>query len=351
MRILITGGAGFVGFNLLTFLSEKYKDIQLVTIDNLKRRGSELNVTKIQQMGVEFHHIDIKIIDELSVLKDVDLVIHCASESSVLSGITDSSKLLLGNNLLGSINIFEYAVKCKSKLIYFSSNRVYPTDLLNEINYETLNNRFQIKLNQKITGVSSKGISENFPLNGSKTFYGASKICGENLLEEYSQYYGLQYVNNRFGVISGRGQFGYGNQGIIAFWLKQHFLSGELKYLGYGGEGLQVRDALHIRDLCHLVDIQINEFSKVCGKTFNIGGGYQNSFSLNELTSLCQKITQNIIEVGCVHSNRLGDIPIYYTDNSKVTECLKWKPKLNIHQILEEIYDWYKSDEEMLNYF
>jgi len=351
MRVLVTGAAGFVGFNILSYLKHNYNDIHLVGIDNLRRRGSELNVSKIARMRIDFHHIDLKNKDELNVLQNSDIIIHCASDSSVLSGISDSSSLLLGNNLIGSINIFEHAVKCDAKLIFFSTNRVYPNHLLSNINYEIINNRFEFKLNQNILGVSNRGISEDFPLHGSRTFYGASKICGENLLEEYAQYRGLQYVTNRFGVISGKGQLGVGSQGIISFWLKQHFLSKELKYIGYGGEGLQVRDALHIQDVCHLIDLQLNNFNKVDGKTFNVGGGYENSFSLKELTILCQNITGKHIQIGNVKDDRPGDIPIYFTDNSKICSELNWQPKFTVTDILEDINQWYKMEMDTINYF
>ena len=225
MKVLVTGAAGFVGFNIISFLKHNYKDIDIIGIDNLQRRGSELNVPKLISNNIEFYHIDLKNSEELNILNSVDIVIHCASDSSVLSGINNSSKLLINNNLIGSVNIFEYAVKHNAKLIFFSTNRVYPTDLLNKINYEKVNNRFAIKSKQIIQGISELGVSEKFPIQGSKTFYGASKICAENLLDEYAKYRGLKFVINRFGVISGKGQLGVNNQGIVSYWLKQHFLS------------------------------------------------------------------------------------------------------------------------------
>lgn len=165
----------------------------------------------------------------------------------------------------------------------------------------------------------------------------------------YAAFRNLKYVINRFGIVSGKGQFGIKEQGIMSYWLKQHVVEGQLDYYGYGGGGKQVRDALHILDLCCLVDLQIHNISSVAGETFNIGGGKSNSFSLFELTQLCQEITGNIISIGQFEENRAGDIPIYYTDNTKIIERLNWEPSCNVNEILLDLFNWYSESKFLFN--
>jgi len=349
MNILVTGGAGFIGFNLLSYLNDLYPNYRLIAIDNLKRLGSETNITALAKRGIKFIHGDIRNTQEINMAGAVDIIIHCASDASILSGITSSSELVIQNNLLGSINIFEYAVQQNARLIFFSTNRVYGSKSLNEINYSEENTRFKLNQLQTIHGVSEYGISEEFPLLQSKTFYGATKYCSEILLMEYAEFYGLKYVINRFGIVSGKGQFGTRDQGIISYWLKQHYFKEHLCYFGYGGHGKQVRDAIHIMDLCRIIDLQINNISTIDREIFNIGGGKANSFSLQELTQYCQDITGNKLVIENSKEIRPGDIPLYYTDNRKISEKFDWLPKQNLHEILSDLFYWYKEDEKQLS--
>ncbi|AWM32125.1 hypothetical protein DDQ68_04540 [Hymenobacter nivis] len=234
MRILVTGGAGFVGFNLLCYLNDGYPHYRLVGLDNLKRLGSEQNVSALLKRGIEFLHGDVRNMHELQQAGTVDVVIHCASDASVLGGITSPAELIIQNNLMGSVNVFEYAAQQHARLIYFSTNRIYSCESLNALAYAERDSRLVLAKTQKLSGVSARGISEEFPVMLSKTFYGATKYCGEVLLQEYAAYKGLRYVINRFGVISGSGQFGMESQGVIAYWLRQHFEQKPLKYIGSG---------------------------------------------------------------------------------------------------------------------
>lgn len=351
MRVLITGGAGFVGSNLSKYLSERFENCELISVDNLQRKGSEVNMKQLLEHGITFKYLDLKIKEEIEALEPVDYIIHCASDSSVLSGIEDSSHKLLSTNLYASINLFEVASKWKSKIIFFSTNRVYPSNLLSEIKYERIGDRFVLKKKQIIEGISYDGINEAFSTEGTKTFYGSSKLCCELLLQEYKEYKGLKFINNRFGVISGPGQLGVGGQGVISYWVKNILLSRELSYFGFGGKGYQVRDALHIDDVCRIVHMQIQGFENHVGKTFNIGGGLASSFSLNELTKVCEDIVGKKVNIKKITDNRIGDIPIYYTDNKSVEESFDWKPEKDVSQIVADLLNWYESDLSSLTYF
>jgi CDP-paratose 2-epimerase len=343
VKILVTGGAGFVGFSLLCYLNDTCPHYSLVALDNLKRLGSEQNVSALTKRGIEFLHGDVRNMQELQLIGEVDIVIHCASDASVLGGITSPAELIIQNNLLGSVNVFEYAAQHQARLIYFSTNRIYSCESLNALVYTEQESRLVLEKTQALPGVSKLGISEEFPVMLSKTFYGATKYCGEVLLQEYAAYKGLRYVINRFGVISGRGQFGMESQGVIAYWLRQHFEQKPLKYIGFGGSGKQVRDALHVADVCALVDLQLQRFDEVAGKVFNVGGGFANSFSLLELTQYCRNLTGNIIPIQAVPDQRAGDIPIYYTDNALIHDTLNWQPTRTIHDILADLLTWFQN--------
>jgi CDP-paratose 2-epimerase len=121
-----------------------------------------------------------------------------------------------------------------------------------------------------------------------------------------------------------------------------------LKYIGYGGAGKQVRDILHIDDLVDLIDLQIHQPELFDGKVFNAGGGLGSSASLREMTTLCEKITGNRIDIAQEPVTRQADLRIYITDNSNITKATGWQPKRSIDSILKDIFDWIKADESRL---
>jgi CDP-paratose 2-epimerase len=176
-------------------------------------------------------------------------------------------------------------------------------------------------------GVSERGLSEDFPLTGARSLYGATKLASELLIEEYNAAFGLKTIINRCGVLTGPWQMGKVDQGVIVHWVASHIFGKPLKYFGYGGTGKQVRDILHIRDLFTLVDHQLANLSVLSGSLYNVGGGREVSVSLAELTSLCQGAAGQEVPVGPVLEDRVADIRIYLTDNTKVTAQTGWKPQ------------------------
>lgn len=187
-------------------------------------------------------------------------------------------------------------------------------------------------------GITFQGISEQFPLQGCRTIYGVTKLASELLLQEYIQAFGIRGLVNRCGVISGSWQMGYQEQGFVSLWVAKHILKGRLSYIGFDGK--QVRDILHIDDLCRLILFQLKDIKKFNGKIYNVGGGRENSISLLELTKLCQDIIGNKIEISSNPQVREGDIPWYITDYSLVREDTGWKPQISLPQIVKDIGDW-----------
>ena len=345
---LITGGAGFVGSNLAIEFKNNGKDLRVISFDNLKRRGSELNIQKLLANGVEFIHGDIRNREDLEAVGNVDVIIECSAEPSVLAGFDSSPDYLINTNLLGTINCLEYARKYNADFVFLSTSRVYPVKTINNLNFTETPTRFELSEEQEVVGASSSGFTEDFSLNGTRTLYGTTKLASELIIQEYVEMYGLRAIINRCGVITGNWQMGKVDQGVVVLWVARHHYQQSLNYIGYGGKGKQVRDILHVTDLYRLLEIQINDIESHSGEIYNVGGGLERSISLCELTELCKKYTGNEIPIASIPEDRVGDIRIYITDNSKVTEKTGWKPEIAVEQIIEEIYGWIKDNSEQL---
>ena len=346
--VLVTGGAGFVGSGLAIRVKREHPKTRVIALDNLQRRGSELNLPRLREAGVDFVHGDIRNPEDLEGAGSVDLILECSAEPSVLAGYDTSPGYVIDTNLGGTINCLEFARKCKAAMLFLSTSRVYPTRILNDLNFVEEDCRFSLSAEQTVAGVSEKGISEGFPLIGARSLYGATKLCSELILEEYRDAYGLTALVNRCGVIAGPWQMGKVDQGVVALWAARHVYGGALSYIGYGGAGKQVRDLLHIDDLLDLILYQMGHLEELDGETFNVGGGPDISASLCELTELCREISGNTIEIGSEPKNRPGDIRLYITDNAHVTERTGWRPKKDVRAIVEDTAAWLESDEAQL---
>ncbi len=339
-KIVITGGSGFVGSNLAVYLKQKLDNVEIICMDNLKRRGSELNLSRLKENGINFIHGDIRNYEDLEELPNFDLMIECSAEPSVMAGINSSPRYLINTNLLGTINCLEVVRKNSADIIFLSTSRVYPIESINNLKFVEDETRFTLDFDQELIGVSEKGINESFPLTGVRSLYGTTKLCSELLILEYAASYGIKSIINRCGLITGPWQMGKVDQGVISLWVLAHIFNKKLKYIGYGGTGKQVRDVLHISDLCRLVLIEVNNIDRYSGDVFNAGGGLKNSISLLELTALCQEITGNIVPIESIHETRPNDLIWYVTDNSRISEVSGWKPKKTLRDTISDLTAW-----------
>jgi CDP-paratose 2-epimerase len=346
--ILVTGGAGFVGSCLAIGLRKERPGTRVVSLDNLKRRGSELNLPRLREAGVEFIHGDVRNMEDLESVGPIDLILECSAEPSVLAGYTSSPNYLVNTNLGGTINCLELARKHGAGMIFLSTSRVYPVETLNALRYGEQSTRFALDDEQSVAGVSRRGISEDFPLEGARSLYGATKLCSELILREYAEMYSLRTVVNRCGVLTGPWQMGKIDQGVVVLWAAKHFFGGSLRYIGYGGQGKQVRDMLHVDDLCRLILHQIDRLDELAGQTFNVGGGPAVSVSLQELTALCRDLTGRAIPIESEPADRPADIRIYLTDNARVASATGWRPEKDVPAIMEDICAWMRDHQEAL---
>ncbi|MBD3392107.1 MAG: NAD-dependent epimerase/dehydratase family protein [Chitinivibrionales bacterium] len=348
-NIIITGGAGFVGSSLALSLKERYEGISITAVDNLKRRGSELNLSRLREHGISFIHGDLRTPEDCDALPEADLLIDCCAEPSVLAGIGGSSEYVINTNLQSTVNCLEFARKHTCDFLFLSTSRIYPTELLNRLKYSETETRFVLEDTQEIEGASSKGISEDFPLLPyARSLYGATKLASEVLVLEYLDVYGLRGIINRCSVIGGPWQMGKVDQGLAALWVARHVYGKPLQYIGYGGTGKQVRDILHIEDLVDLLCLELENVPRHNGRIYNAGGGLENSVSLTELTSLCRSTTGNTIEITPCVQDRPGDVRCYITDNTAVQKATGWSPSRNIETLVADIHAWIAANRQQL---
>ncbi len=347
-RLLITGGAGFVGSNLAVSLAARHPEWEIVALDNLYRRGSELNLPRLEAAGVEFVKGDVREPGELAGLPALDAMIECSAEPSVMSGADGDTAYLVHTNLTGAYNCLELARRDGAFVVFLSTSRVYPVAQQLALKLEEAPTRFELAAEQEVPGASAAGISERFPIAGARTLYGATKLSAELLIEEYRDSLGVPAVIDRCGVIAGPWQMGKVDQGVFTHWMLAHHFGNSLSYIGFGGEGKQVRDLLHVEDLVDLVERQLLDPGRWNGVTANVGGGRECSLSLLETTEICRELTGNEVPIEPVRETRSGDVPIYISDCAKLFALDEWRPRRSAKQVLADIHRWAVADQERI---
>jgi len=346
-RILITGGAGFVGCSLAVAMRAARPRATVIAFDNLRRRGAELNLPRLAEAGCIFEHGDIRQAADLASVGAVDLLIDASAEPSALAGYDGSPRYLLDTNLVGTINALELARLHRAAFLLISTSRVYPYPALNDLPFRETETRFELD-HPTGEGISADGVAETFPLDGPRTLYGATKLASELLVREYADAYGMDAIIDRCGVLAGPGQFGKVDQGVLVLWVARHVFGGRLRYIGWNGTGKQVRDLLHVSDLHTLVEKQLVAMPGRRGDVFNVGGGRDVSVSLLELTSICRAATGHSIDAAADPSNRRGDVRVYLTDASSAREAFHWSPQWSVEAIVDDVARWIRRDHALL---
>lgn len=346
-RILITGGAGFVGSTIAVAFKRQFPGSTVVAFDNLRRRGSELILERLRANEVGFVHGDIRCRSDFPA-EEFDLLVECSAEPSVLAGYTSRPDYLIETNLTGAYHCLEFCRTRCPRMIFISTSRVYSVPALAGLRTREIETRFELTAEQEVTGVSEFGVSESFPTTGPRSLYGATKLAAEMLIEEYRHAYGIRAVVDRCGVLAGPWQMGKGDQGIFTFWLASHYFKRPLRYIGFGGLGKQVRDLLHADDLADLVIEQAGAIPEWDGAVLNVGGGLEISLSLRETTKLCAELTGQSMTVGEEAKPRPMDIPIYLSDCRALFGRSAWRPKRGPREILGETLEWIRQHEAQL---
>lgn len=341
MRVLITGGAGFVGSNLAKYFKQHYDSCDITVLDNLKRRGSELNIPEFKSAGIRFVHGDIRIpTDFLPADGEFDLIVDASAEPSVHAG-TDAPDHVVNANVAGTFNCLNFARGRCNAFLFLSTSRVYSIAPLRAIALTETPSRFEM--------TPTEGIAEDFPTNSARSLYGATKLAAEMLLQEFCAMYGMNAVIYRCGVIAGPGQFGKLDQGVFTLWLVRHYFQKPLQYTGFGGAGKQVRDLLHPFDLAELITMHLPTFAQCSGNVYNVGGGREISVSLAELTEICKTLTGKTVPIGSDSQTSSVDIPVYITDTRRINGATGWRPRRGLNTIFGNTLQWIQENESQLN--
>jgi CDP-paratose 2-epimerase len=330
MKILITGGAGFIGSNFARFALELGHSV--ILLDNFSRpRSIDTALGMENDLSLKIHNIDIRNFHDLSGLlslhSDLTAVWHLAGQVSYQSSLIDPISDF-ATNALGTQNILEACRNLPNlqSFVYSSSNKVYGD--LNEIDYQIEENRYNA-IHYPF------GFTEKLPIKPAGP-YGVSKFSGELLCAEYAQSFGIPAIAFRQSSITGMRQFATDDQGWVSYFAEK-FATDKPYY--FTGEGLQVRDILHVRDLFDLFILASKSYSGF--DAFNIGGGIDNSISILELRILLNSITRNnpLFEVKNLRSK---DQKFFVSDNAKAEQTFKWKPKFSKTHIIEELVEWFR---------
>lgn len=339
MKIFITGICGFVGAAVAGWLRGKDSKLQVAGMDNFLRPGSETNRLRLKSLGIEVRHGDVRNASDFETLPAVDWVIDAAANPSVLAGVdgVSSTRQLLEHNLQGTINILEYCKRTRAGFVLLSTSRVYSIRALVSLPLVVRNNAFELDDKSSLSaGVSRAGIGVDFSTSPPISLYGSTKLASEILALEFAETFSLPVWVNRCGVMAGAGQFGTAEQGIFSFWVHAYARKRPLKYIGFDGQGHQVRDAFHPDDLADLVHRQMNHSTRVDHRVFNAGGGRENAMSLAQLTAWCaDRFGKHPIVAD--PKPRSFDIPWFVMDNTLATQQFGWRPTKSLKTILPEI--------------
>lgn len=325
MRVMVTGGAGFIGSNIAYRLLQSGHTV--VIVDNLSRPGSRENIRWLRSKGdLRFVKMDIQCC-EAHVFEGLNAVMHLAgqvsAEASVVNPMGDFQ-----TNAVGTVNLLEMVrnVCPQAAVAYASTNKIYG-DLIGVTHIER-------EKRYELSGFPL-GLPETIPLDF-QTPYARSKYVGEAYLLDYSRFYGLRTVAFRQSCIYGPRQFGIESQGWVSWFITTHLSD---KPLTIYGNGKQTRDLLFVDDLAELFIQAVENIDAVNGQAFNVGGGPTNSLSLLELLDIIEEMSGR--PVSYVHSDsRFGDQRAFISDNILAKELLGWEPKVGIHAGIRLLYDW-----------
>jgi len=349
VTILITGAAGFVGCKMAEYFRAADKNVTLLGIDNLSRKGSEYNIATLKELNCNFYQGDISSQKDVDTLPRVDWMIDCAANPSVLAGLDGGSLSLINNNLTATFYLLEKCKRDQAGFIMLSTSRVYSINALNKVPLDVKNDAYTIaSAGNYPTGFSAKGVAENFSTVAPVSLYGATKLASEIMALEYHYTFGFPVWINRCGVIAGPGQFGKIDQGIFSFWIYQYLLNKPLSYIGFGGRGYQVRDLLHPYDVFIMVQQQINNPVAALPKIVNLGGGVSNALSLAQLDAFCKKNIDAGKQVQSITEKRSFDIPLYITDYSIAEKFWNWKPSVDREEIVNQILAYANNHIELI---
>jgi len=335
-RILVTGGAGFIGCHTSDIFAAKGNEV--CVLDNFSRRGTESNLEWLTtRHGVRVDRVDIRNADAVSkTVADFkpDVVVHLAAQVAVTTSVTDPREDF-EINALGTFNVLE-AIRRQSPdsfVIYASTNKVYGK--MDSIPVIQRNGRYEYES-------LPTGIGEDYPLDFYSP-YGCSKGTADQYVLDYYRIYGIPGTAFRQSCIYGTRQFGIEDQGWVAWFSIASTLN---KDISVYGDGMQIRDVLHVRDLVRAYEAAVNHQAEAAGQAFNIGGGPANTMSLLELLDHLNDAHGRQIEVA-FGDWRPGDQKVFVCDTRKAKRLIEWEPEIDVKTGVRELIDWVRANPEL----
>ena len=338
-KILITGGAGFIGVNAAHYFSNNGWEV--VVVDNLSRRGTESNLEWLKKnSNIEFHKVDIRDYQTLSqVVGEVrpDTLLHLAAQVAVTTSVLDPAEDF-EINARGTFNVLE-AVRHKSPdsfVINASTNKVYGK--MEDIAVVERDGRYEYE-------ELKEGVSEMQQLDFHSP-YGCSKGVADQYTIDYSRIYGLQTTTFRQSCIYGTRQFGLEDQGWVAWFTIAAVLG---KQITIYGDGKQIRDVLNVKDLVKAYEAVIANRETASGQAFNVGGGPSNTMSLLELLSYLEKELGMDIPLQW-DEWRPGDQPVFVCNLGKINDCIGWQPEVSVEVGVKELIHWVSENRDLFGW-
>jgi CDP-paratose 2-epimerase len=329
LKILITGGCGFIGTNAAAAFCKLGHEVTI--LDDLSRPCSGLNLEWLREQGrFDYHKADVRdsrAVDRVVQNGRFDVALHLAAQVAVTASVKDPLKDF-EINAGGTFNVLEAIRRHSPETIFLnaSTNKVYGK--LNGLKTRELKTRYRL-----MNGAS--GIAESQPLEFHSP-YGCSKGAADQYTMDYARIYGLRTINFRQSCIYGLRQFGVEDQGWVAWFTIAHEFR---KPITVYGTGKQVRDLLFVDDLIDCYVKAVERIDRVSGMTVNIGGGESNALSIVQFLDLLGKISGRPVEYG--RSDwRPGDQPFYVSDNRLARKLLDWEPRVGVREGISRLHNW-----------
>lgn len=330
-RVLVTGGAGFIGTNLVQRLVRSGVDVSV--FDDLSRPGVAANLAVLRREFADGLAVQIGDVRDAAAVDravaPVDAIVHLAGQTAVTTSLARPADDLYAN-VVGTFNVLDAARRSRREpiVVYASTNKVYG-DLAHLGVVEEVDHYRFADLPQ--------GIAETHPVEPVSP-YGCSKAAGEQYTRDFARSYGLRTVVMRQSCIYGEHQFGVEDQGWLA-WFAECGRSG--RPLTLFGDGKQVRDLLHVDDLLDAFAAAIARIDAVSGEAFNIGGGAANAVSIWwQLRGALESALRAPLAEPSFGPWRTGDQKVFVADTAKARELLGWEPQIGITDGLTRLVTW-----------
>lgn len=342
MKILINGGCGFLGSNLASYGIEQGHEITV--FDNLSRLGASSNLAWLKSLGeFEFIHGDTRNKNDVeNTIKNgkFDAVFHLAGQVAMTTSLANPYKDF-EINTMGTFNVLDSIRKYspETAILFSSTNKVYGD--LENYTYEETETRYKCK-------EYPNGFDESVPLDF-RSPYGCSKGAADQYVLDYSRMFGIKGVVFRHSSMYGSRQFATYDQGWIGWFVQKAIekkMDPDTAPFTISGNGKQVRDILHAKDMINLYYSGLENITGICGEAYNIGGTMDQSLSLLELFNMLNELLDIKMEYTQLPP-RQSDQKVFVADIGKINSRIGWKPEVTAREGITSMINWVRNKEDI----